>query len=412
MKASGERIEGYLRQLVEEIGPRNMGSREDQAAIDCIAGLLREWGHDPRLHEVACPCWQHRETRLTLLARAEEIPAQACQFSAACDIAGDIVPVDTPEAANNAPVAGKVCLMPAGMPGAGGVTLQNLVALALEARGALGLIVDRRHARRDAFDGKIVREPDLRRMPVACVSAESAAGIRASGSPVRLYIDASFWHGHTFNIEAVIAGAGPGRLFLTAHHDTGAASPGACDNGTGVAILLEVARVLAGERPPCEVRLLFTGAHERAGQGSHDFVRENKPLLADALLTMNFDGVGAAGGVLTAAATVPEPMRLALADVMRHVADWEVPAIAKQGSDGGPFAAQGVPTAWFRTPRRTPDPAGSLAHTQFDDLARVDTELVRTTAETALEIIRSGWWRKIADEQAESRRANACVDAG
>ena len=392
MGLSVERIEAHVRKLVEEIGPRTVGSREDGMAIEYIAGALREWGCEVGFHEVACPCWQHRSTSLTLLSSGESIPAQGCQYSAACDIVGEVAPIETMGEANDAPVAGKVCLMSAGV--GRGVTLLNLIALALEARGAMGLIVNRDHANPDAFDGKVVREPDLRRMPVASVSRNSAERILASQSPVRLCIDASFWHGRTRNVQGVIPGAGPGRIFLTAHRDTGAGAPGAADDGASVAILLEIARLFSEEVPPCELRFVFTGAHERLGQGSKDYVRDNRELLEDAVMDLNFDGVGPRGGAPEALMSGSEALIERFKKTLPPDVAWEVNTAepGRMGGDAGAFAKEGLPAVWFRT---YPKGRGStLFHTQLDDMTTLDMDLVAGAATAAVEAIRSEFWRK------------------
>lgn len=63
------------------------------------------------------------------------------------------------------------------------------------------------------------------------------------------------------NIEAVIEpedGAAAGSYVIGAHYDSPDDSPGANDNGTGVAALLELARLLGGRRPSrCRLRLVF-----------------------------------------------------------------------------------------------------------------------------------------------------------
>ena len=55
------------------------------------------------------------------------------------------------------------------------------------------------------------------------------------------------------NIEAEIPGARPGNLLIGAHYDSVFGSPGANDNGTGVAATLALARRFAGEsqNTPC-----------------------------------------------------------------------------------------------------------------------------------------------------------------
>ncbi len=60
------------------------------------------------------------------------------------------------------------------------------------------------------------------------------------------------------NIEAELAGSDPeaGIIVLGAHYDSVGGSPGANDNGTGVAALLELARLLADAKPRTTVRFL------------------------------------------------------------------------------------------------------------------------------------------------------------
>ncbi len=66
------------------------------------------------------------------------------------------------------------------------------------------------------------------------------------------------------NIEVQIQGASsPGQtLIVGAHYDSAAGSPGADDNATGVAALLELARLLKTSRPLETIRLVFFGNEE------------------------------------------------------------------------------------------------------------------------------------------------------
>lgn len=60
------------------------------------------------------------------------------------------------------------------------------------------------------------------------------------------------------NLEAVLPGASPSAeiVVIGAHYDSVAGSPGANDNATGVAALLEIARLLAREQPARSVRFV------------------------------------------------------------------------------------------------------------------------------------------------------------
>jgi Zn-dependent M28 family amino/carboxypeptidase len=79
------------------------------------------------------------------------------------------------------------------------------------------------------------------------------------------------------NLEAVLGGptdqpGGP-VLLVCAHYDTVAWSPGADDDGSGVAVVLEVARRLAGRDLPTEVRALLVDGEERGLVGSRHYVQ-------------------------------------------------------------------------------------------------------------------------------------------
>src|SRR5262249_47497412 len=65
-------------------------------------------------------------------------------------------------------------------------------------------------------------------------------------------------------------------LYVGAHHDTQANSPGADDNGSGVSGLLELARVLAQTPRRRTLRLISFGAEEQLSVGSTHYVRHHR----------------------------------------------------------------------------------------------------------------------------------------
>lgn len=71
--------------------------------------------------------------------------------------------------------------------------------------------------------------------------------------------------GATFNIVAEPPGFDPGKGFAVVggHLDTAPDSPGANDNASGVAVLIELARMVAIEPPPLPVVFVAFGAEER-----------------------------------------------------------------------------------------------------------------------------------------------------
>ncbi|MHC4823330.1 MAG: M20/M25/M40 family metallo-hydrolase [Planctomycetota bacterium] len=83
-------------------------------------------------------------------------------------------------------------------------------------------------------------------------------------------------------------------LELSAHHDTVPGTVGADDNTSGVAALLEVARLLQENPPACTVRLCFFAAEEIGLLGSREHVRRmlEQGTIDQVFALINLDTVG------------------------------------------------------------------------------------------------------------------------
>lgn len=83
-------------------------------------------------------------------------------------------------------------------------------------------------------------------------------------------------------------------LELSAHHDTVPGTVGANDNTSGVAVLLEVARVLQQQPPECSVRICFFAAEEIGLWGAKEHVKrmQEQERIAEVFGLINLDTVG------------------------------------------------------------------------------------------------------------------------
>lgn len=94
------------------------------------------------------------------------------------------------------------------------------------------------------------------------------------------------------NVVARLRGTDPtGAIVVLAHYDSVAAGPGAADNGSGVAALLEIMRALAaGPAPHNDVIALFDDSEELPDPytGTKAFVREH-PWMADVRVAISLD---------------------------------------------------------------------------------------------------------------------------
>jgi hypothetical protein len=104
--------------------------------------------------------------------------------------------------------------------------------------------------------------------------------------------------GRVHNVLARLAGEHAGQaVLLAAHYDTVYSSPGASDDGAGVAALLETLRLLAaGPKSRNDVIFLFSDGEEARLLGAHAFARH--PWAADVGLILNFEARGSRGPVI------------------------------------------------------------------------------------------------------------------
>ena len=181
-------------------------------------------------------------------------------------------------------------------------------------------------------------------------------------------------------------------LIIGAHYDTTPQSPGANDNGAGVAALLVVAQELADAELPFDLRLVLFGAEETGLNGSFHYVRALESAETSRILAMiNVDSVGAgrisavaSGGVEDLARGSAEALgiRLTDVDVTRFL-----------GSDHLPFQYAGIDFLflfadrldYINSPQDTiehldPKPMGQAAAIVLEMLERLSADHAAATA--------------------------------
>jgi hypothetical protein len=140
------------------------------------------------------------------------------------------------------------------------------------------------------------------RMPVLYARIEdlSPAGILARDDlqkieSAHLVLDSDVLSpGRSGNLIARIPGADCSRAVILGAHIDSPNGPGAFDDGSGSATLLEIARVLnvSEFRPAVDVYLAWFGGHEIGTYGSAYFVATHQELLDRTLLQVQIDGLG------------------------------------------------------------------------------------------------------------------------
>jgi MFS family permease len=101
------------------------------------------------------------------------------------------------------------------------------------------------------------------------------------------------------NVVARLKGTGDGKaILLVGHYDSVSSSPGASDDGSGVALILETVRALkAAPALKNDIIFLFSDGEEVGLLGARAFVEEH-PWAKDVKLVLNFEARGSGGPVI------------------------------------------------------------------------------------------------------------------
>jgi hypothetical protein len=192
--------------------------------------------------------------------------------------------------------------------------------------------------------------------------------------------------GAPINILARIQGSEPGdrAVLLCAHYDSVGAGPGASDNGSGVAALLEIARILQQlPRARQSIILLFDDGEEVDLLGAHAFV-EHHPWAATVTAAVNLDARGSSGPSLMFETGSANRwlMRLyarAVAQPLANSVYYAVYKLLPNDTDFSVFKAAGFQGFNFAF-------IGDVAHyhTPLDDIAHADSGSLQQQGDNAL----------------------------
>jgi len=294
--ADPARIEAHLRVLCEDIGCRLAGSPNEARAAEYIAAQYRALGLDTEVQEFPCICWESRQATLRAKRgrRWVEVPIQPNTQSPATPgpIEGELVYLETahPWDLEGRDLTGKIGLLF----GSAYASLERMDRLCNSGLAAL-LYVDKRFPTDERVaSGLIAGWIDHLTLPTATVAYLPAWDLVRDGvREVRLHLDMRNFLSTSQNVVATL----PGRrklppLVISGHHDCVATNVGAEDDGTGVAIPLELARLLAGEKPLRPIRFVSFGWEENLSEGARQYVAHPANRAETTALMINVDSVG------------------------------------------------------------------------------------------------------------------------
>lgn len=390
-----------LSSLLTEVGPRFAGSDGDSAAVAWALRALREAGlENVRAEPVTVPRWVRGEIDVEVTGPfPQPLVAVALGGSVGTPEDGVEAPVvmvadlDELKALDPADVAGKIVFFNKRMErredGAGyGQTVPARVQGPSEAArlGAVGVVIRSvgTSDERVAHTGATRYREDVARVPAASLSnpdADTLARQLATGRQVTLRMRLTARElppTRSANVIGELPGRGAARdeiVLLGAHLDSWDITPGAHDDGAGVAIVTEVARLLAAERRRPEGRTLrvVLFANEEFGlSGARAYAEQHAD--GPARHAVGIEADAGAGRVWAMRSGVAESALPAVAAMHAVIGPLGVELQGNEGTGGAdlsPMRALGMPTMDLRHDMRV---YFDVHHTANDTLAKVDRE--------------------------------------
>jgi len=286
--ASGDQAYRHVLALAEDIGSRTAGSDAEAAAADYIAAQLASYGYEPTLQPFEMNFYVEPESSLEVLSpETLTLEPRALYLSASGEATGELAAAGLGRAEDFPPqgIAGRLAILERGE-----TSFSDKVANAAAAGAAAVIVYNNEEG---PFHGDLEEESAIPAVGVSQAEGQRLLDLLAQGSvTVRLSVQEGL---RTDTSRNVVARPPDGRceVVVGAHYDSVEAGPGANDNASGTAVLLETARALATSGDREGVCLVAFGAEEVGSFGSRSFVDSLSPDKRQALRGMvNLDMVG------------------------------------------------------------------------------------------------------------------------
>jgi aminopeptidase YwaD len=375
-------LEQNLRHTVEylsqTIGPRAPGSAAELQAAEYLRDRFSTFG---LLAEIeSFPSASHCAVKSSLrLKGGETFPSIPTQFSPGGKAEGKIVYLGTCEKklVSLGEAKGKIGLLAP----SGKHTEKIRYLLELEQAGLAGLVVISPYL--DNIMTKVIRYPEIRKLPMVAVSWRTAVALKkAEGETVRLEVETEGINkNESRNVVATLKGEGEYWLAVTSHFDSAAFAPGALDNASGVAVMLEVARNLAGKRLPATIVFVATGSEEHgltdgSGAGAQAFFGSREKELEKCIAHVEIDDVGNVLGIPKVYTGGNKLLREAVLDIKTELDYVYRGQHLPTGCDHGAAEQRGVPYVWMIDAGDIgPAPYVPVYHSPLDTVDFIDYKL-------------------------------------
>jgi Iap family predicted aminopeptidase len=351
--ASAQKAYGYLEQIAGRIGERAAGTGAETRSVEYIAGQFRSWGLATNVLLVRVPVWHERRARLWADdGHVVDLPARAIVFSgttSAEGISGGFVDIGTasPWDLQGKDLKGKIVLVkrdvyidypdywltdrlvPLGISG--------MVFYSSPGRGAIPTAY---------FNFKrALKEPTPPSVDIRYEDAVRLVQMQPQRVSITVQADVEWSESHSVVGEIKGTSKPDEVIFVSAHDDSAYTSPGATDDGGGVAAVMELARAFSkGARPARTIRFIAWGGHELGLMGSEAYMRAHLGETDKMVALVNYDGLGSTLGTLEWTAAGDDRWVKFLRDTQKSLGMEIDGSVGPSGTDAMNFSTLEIPS--------------------------------------------------------------------
>ena len=297
----------FLQELTDNVGGRMTGTAENSAAAQLILGTLRDAGFDnAHVEEFKLESVWHRGPIAAYVAGPVKRPLVVSSYGWVPGTQGPtevslVTALFTGDGKFTQPAEGfkgkAVLVEIQSTYSSGYVALRAQAAKQLGKAGAATMLIAASKPNRMTYTSAFGFYPGGA-LPVLSIAREDALMLRRllAKGPVILGLNVENSFGREPATERNVVAELPGKgcnevVVVGAHFDSWDLAQGADDNGSGVAAVLDAARILkaSGVRPYCTIRFVFFSGEEQADLGSRAYIRRHGSELNNTRVFLTMD---------------------------------------------------------------------------------------------------------------------------
>jgi len=402
--ARSSRAFAIVKSLTDEVGPRMSGSPGDAKAVDWALAKMKELGlQNVRAERVMVPHWERGDASATIVGSDRTLTLAALGGSVGGALEAEVLAVPSIEALNELPidkVTGKIVFFDKPMlrtkTGEGygkAVDVRGKGAVAAAKRGAVAVLIRSvgTGPARLPHTGAMRYVDDVAKIPAAALAIADAELLHRAidKGPVRVKLTLGckqLEDAPSANVVGDVVGTEkPDEIVLIgAHLDSWDLGDGAVDDGAGVAVVLETARLIRElpRRPRRTVRVVLFANEESGLRGANEYAKVHHDELGKHVLALESDlGAGKVFAMSYLAGPDAGPAIKAIAAPLAPLGVSPPAPAEHHGADLWPLRGAGVPVVDLH---QDATKYFDLHHTADDTLDKIDpAELDQVVAATS-----------------------------